>query len=65
MTVDDLVRLYEEHRNCQKLDPKAHAMRVVVRALRDASTHTDAADFFDEILGDAGEKVADAAGDGR
>jgi hypothetical protein len=35
MTLADLVALYEAHRNCHKLNPKAHAMRVVVMALRE------------------------------
>ena len=46
-TVDDLVRLYEEHRNCKKLDPKAHAMRVVVTALRDEFTKLGTLEFQD------------------
>jgi hypothetical protein len=73
MTIDDLVKLYEEHRTCQKLDPKAHAMRVVVNALRDeidvaieaagAWAERDAAEWFNEILGsDAGAEKASGSG---
>lgn len=67
MTIDDLVALYESHSTFHKLDPKSHAMRVVVRALRDEMTKLGALEFqdswtvlrkFDEILGDAGDEVA-------
>jgi hypothetical protein len=64
MKLNDLVKMYEDHRGCQKLDPKAHAMRVVLAALRDdllpqmsnyAWDELEVSNWFDRILTNDGE----------
>ena len=75
MTLDELVALYETHRDCKKLSPKAHAMRVVVAALRDEMSpmalvgmtyeSMDRRNWFNEILGSDAVEAAGGLGVGH